>query len=348
MSRLESHFGTRIAWSSDRSGVVPHHFGDSAAETRALMTDVALVDLSHQEIVAVSGENPNDFLGGLITNQIRNVTLQRSIYAAHLTPQGRFLWDFTLLRDGDRLLLITEPGSAAPLAQRLSQFILRAKIRIETDATTALLAIAGPEASQVLQGIFPEFPIREAEPGATLTPEPGIRLWRDPRHAAFGWRLLVPAHEAGHWWERLVKRIPPAGFAAWEEYRIRQALPRGGDEFIPEVSLPLESGLLEMNGVDFSKGCYVGQETTTRTHHRGTLKKRVYSLMLSAGESVTPGTPILLASGKETGVLTSVMPGNGERVGLGIVHPSDVDPERPMTVGGVQVTAHKPAWATWS
>ncbi|MBF0189515.1 MAG: folate-binding protein YgfZ [Magnetococcales bacterium] len=348
MSRLESHFGTRIPWSSDRSKPVPHHFGDPTAESRALLTDVALVDFSHHETVAISGENVNDFLGGLITNQVKKVTPQKSVYSAHLTPQGRFLWDFTLLRDADRLLLITEPGSATPLAQRLSPFILRAKIRIEVESTLAMLGIAGPESSQVLQGIFPEFPILDAPLGETLSPESGIRLWRDPRHAGFGWRLLVPASAVSAWWERLVKRIPPAGFAAWEEYRIRLALPRGGNEFIPEVSLPLESGLLEMNGVDFAKGCYVGQETTARTHHRGTLKKRVYSLMLSAGEIVTPGTPILLPSGKETGVLTSVTPGTGERIGLGILHPSDVEQDRAFTIGPLQVTAQKPDWATWA
>ncbi|NGZ05614.1 MAG: folate-binding protein YgfZ [Magnetococcales bacterium] len=347
MSRLETHFGARIAWSTDRSKTVPLHFGDPVAETRALMTDVALVDLSHHELIAISGDNPKDFLGGLITNQVKNVTPERSIYAAHLTPQGRFLWDFTILHDAERLLLLTEPGNATPLTNRLSQFILRAKIHITQDPIPALLAVAGPEATRVIQAVFPHLPLLAAEPGATFTLEPMVRLWRDPRHDHFGWRLLVPTDQIASWWDRLVKRIPAAGFAAWEEYRIRRALPRGGDEFIPEVSLPLESGLLEMHGVDFAKGCYVGQETTARTHHRGTLKKRVYSLMLSPGPLVTPGTPILLSSGKETGVLTSVTTGSGERAGLGIVHPNDIDPERPLTVGGVQVTARKPDWATW-
>ncbi|MBF0261316.1 MAG: folate-binding protein YgfZ [Magnetococcales bacterium] len=347
MSRLESHFGGRIAWSSDRSATTPSHFGDPEAELRALRDDVALVDATHMEVVAISGENINDFLGGLITNQVKSVSPQRSIYAAHLTPQGRFLWDFTLLRDGDRLLLITESGSGAPLARRLAQFILRAKIRVEVDPDPALLTIAGPEATRVLQGIFPEFPIQEANLGDTMALEPGIRLWRDPRHAGFGWKLLVPAATVGTWWDKLVKRIPPAGFVAWESHRIELALPRGGSDFIPEVTLPLESGLLEMNGVDFTKGCYVGQETTARTHHRGTLKKRIYSLILSAGAEVAPGTPILLPSGKETGVLTSVTPGHGQRSGLGIVHPSDVDAERVLSCGSVQVVARKPDWAAW-
>ncbi|MEO5345132.1 MAG: hypothetical protein H7834_01985 [Magnetococcus sp. YQC-9] len=347
MSRLESHFGARIAWSSDRAASVPAHFGDPQAELRALRDDVALVDSSHMEAVALLGENIYDFLGGLITNQVKRVTPQKSLYAAHLTPQGRFLWDFTLIGDGDRLLLITEPGAAAPLARRLAQFILRAKIRIEVDPDPALLTIAGPEAERVLQGIFPEFPIAEAALGDTMALEPGIRLWRDPRHVAFGWRLLVPSADIATWWEKLVKRIPPAGFTAWEGYRIALALPRGGSEFIPEVTLPLESGLLEMNGVDFAKGCYVGQETTARTHHRGTLKKRVYSLMLSAGAEVAPGTPILLPSGKETGVLTSVTPGQGQRSGLGVVHPTDVEAERELTCGELRVVARKPDWATW-
>ena len=124
-------------------------------------------------------------------------------------------------------------------------------------------------------------------------------------------------------------------------------MPRGGNEFILDVSLPLESGLLEMHGVDFTKGCYIGQETTTRTHHRGTLKKRVFSLMLSKEDSIVPGMDILLPDGTKTGVLTSITTGLLEPVGLGIIHLDDVVREQPLTIGTQRVKACKPDWASW-
>ncbi|MEO5333195.1 MAG: hypothetical protein H7839_14345 [Magnetococcus sp. YQC-5] len=352
MSRLESHFRDRIAWTLDRSKPVPDHFGDPMKEVAIMQSEVALLDFSHYECLVLTGEERISLLGGLVTNQVKNVTATRSIYTAHLTPQGRFLWDFTIIAEENRLLLITEPTEARALAQRLGLFLLRAKVGIEeqTDAW-GLLGIVGPKALPLLQSLFPTLSLTDAPLGATWQLENRVHLWLDPRHADFGWRLLVPVESLPAWWDRLAQQIPPAGFTAWEAYRIRQGLPRGGNEFIPETTLPLESGLLELHGVDFAKGCYVGQETTTRTHHRGTLKKRLFSLMLSNSDEVAPGTPILLPNGKESGILTSLspLPESGGRVGLGILHVATATPKEghTLTLANHPVTARKPEWALW-
>ncbi|MBF0295771.1 MAG: folate-binding protein YgfZ [Magnetococcales bacterium] len=306
-----------------------------------------LLDLTLHEIVSLAGADHRVFLGGLVTNQVNDVTAGRCVYAAHLTPQGRFLWDFTMLQEGDRLLLIAEPGTARPLMDRLNFYRLRAKVTIAHETSLALLGVAGPDAGATLSRLFPGLPLAEAPPGAVFAPEEGILVWADPRHAAFGWRMLMPVAALPAWRERLSGLTPPVDQAAWEDYRIRHALPLGGRELIPEEGFPLEGGLLEMHGVSFTKGCYVGQETTARTHHRGTLKKRVFSLMLSAGEVVAPGSPILLPDGKPAGVLTSVTAGTGERAGLGLLYMDDVERGKPLTVGGARVTARKPDWATW-
>jgi folate-binding protein YgfZ len=149
-------------------------------------------------------------------------------------------------------------------------------------------------------------------------------------------------------WDKLAKKIQPAGELAWESYRILKGLPRGGKELIPGTTLPLEAGLLDLNGVSFQKGCFVGQETTARTHHRGTLKKRLFRVILEDNGSMAVGTTILTPSKKEAGTLTSAICHDGSCQGLAILRLSDVVEGKQLTVAGQKVTAHKPDWASWS
>ena len=346
MNRFSSSFSSKINWTIDQDGTTPADFGDSQAEYRTLSENAAWIDFSHYGCVALSGPERLTFLGGLITNQVRHVSASRSLYSAMLTPQGRFLRDFTMVEYQDQLLLITEPGKISEWLPQISMYLLRSKVQI-TDPSTAfgLLGVAGPHAEQAIRQLFPDLQIDTAESGATWSPELGKRLWRDPRHPDFGWRLLVPAEQLPAMRERLWAVLPAAGLHAWETYRMGHALPRGGNELIAGETLPLEVGLLELNGVDFGKGCYVGQETTARTHHRGTIKKRLFQITFVAGAPISPGMPIVLPEGKEAGVVTS----SAAQAGIGLAHLrlSDVNSNAPLTVQGVVLLAQKPAWAAW-
>ena len=346
MNRFSSSFFNEIHWTLDQNGSTPADFGDGPAEYRTLSEKAAWIDFSHYGCVVLSGPERVTFLGGLITNQLRHVSESRSVYSAMLTPQGRFLRDFTMVDYQDQLLLITEPGQISQWLPQISMYLLRSKVQIMDQSTVlGLLGVAGPNAWQAVQQLFPDFQIDTTELGATGIPEQGMRLWRDPRHPDFGWRLLVPAEQLPAMRDRLCAIVPPAGLNAWETYRIGKALPRGGNELIAGETLPLEMGLLELNGVDFSKGCYVGQETTARTHHRGTIKKRLFQITFKAGEPISPGMPIVLPAGKEAGVVTS----SAAWVGVGLAHLrlSDVDGNAPLAVQDVVVLAQRPTWAAW-
>ncbi len=351
MSSPASHLSAagqedRIRWTNDRGARTPAHFGDARAEYRAVTGSAALVDLSHHGCLEISGEQRVDFLSGLITNQIRHVTAERVIYAAILTPQGRFAWDFTIVDGGGRMLLVTEPDRVPALMQRLSMYLLRTKAAIkDVSGDLGLMAVAGPRAEEELAARFPDLALKGAPLAAAFSPEAGVHLWRDPRHAGFGWRMLVPADKMGSHWQKLSAALPVAGFEAWEAHRIDQSLPRGGAELAVEGTIPLEAGFLEMNGVDFSKGCYIGQETMARTHHRGTLKKRLFQLRFDGVGEVAAGTPVLLAGDKEAGTVSSVSALDDK--GLGLLRLADVASSKPLTAGGRAVEAVKPPWATW-
>lgn len=337
----------QIQWTTDRDAATPGDFGDSAAEQRALANQAAWVDFSHMGCIVLSGPERTSFMGGLVTNQVRHISEVRTIYAAMLTPQGRFLWDFTMLARPERLLLITEPDAVPALMQQIALYTLRAKVQA-ADAREILgvLGVVGPQATEVIQRLFPTLTVTEAALGATFTPDAQTTLWRDPRHPGFGWRLLLPRTQLAEMRDRLSALTPPAGFTAWHAYRVAHGLPRGGSDLIPHQTLPLEAGLFDLNGVDFAKGCYVGQETTARTHHRGTLKKRLFSITFPAGSSLPPGSEVQYAEGKEAGVVTSSAEHTGR--GLALLRLSAVEAEHPLTALDIPLRAEKPAWATWN
>lgn len=347
MCAFSASLASQIHWTTDRGAATPADFGDSVAEHRALSENAAWIDFSHISCVLLAGPERLAFLGGLVTNQVRHVSNSRSVYAAMLSPQGRYLWDFTMVDYmEEQLILVTEPDRVPELLQQIAMYILRAKVSVtDVRSSFGVLAVAGPAADQVLQRLFPSQNLANAELGATFVPEEGLRLWRDPRHPGFGWRLLLPISQLGLMRERLSVELSPAGFTAWEAYRIKQSLPRGGNELMPGETLALEAGLLELNGVDFGKGCYVGQETTARSHHRATLKKRLFQVTFKVGEVVLPGTPVLLADGKEAGIITSSASQIG--TGLAILRLAEVASNQSLIAHEVAIIASKPVWATW-
>ncbi|MBF0461398.1 MAG: folate-binding protein YgfZ [Magnetococcales bacterium] len=328
----------------------PPDCGNHDAEFHTLLEGAAWVDFGQPGLVTLSGPDHLEFFGGLTTNQVRHVSTTRTLYSALLTPQGRYLYDFTMAKTAtapDRLLLVTESDDVSALIRQITFYRLRAPVQINNDQTRChLLGLIGPAAGLAIGRLFPGLAWADAALGATFTPEPDLHLWRDPRHAGFGWRLLIPEAQWSSMSTRLTVALPPAGWTAWEACRIHHALPRGGQELIPQETLPLEAGLLEMNGVDFGKGCYVGQETTARTQHRGTIKKRLFQITGLPGAGAL-GATVQRPDGKEVGSITSHCPQTG--AALAMLRLSDVeDAPESLQVQGKPVTVHKPSWAQWS
>ncbi len=222
-----------------------------------------------RRILAVSGEDRTAFLQGLVTNDVRRAG-GGLVYAALLSPQGKYLADFFLLeRDGAILIDVAEP-LAEGLLRRLTMYRLRAKVGI------------APADLPVSRGLGPP-------------PEGALA---DPRHPALGWRRYGPP--AGG---------PPA--IDWDAIRVAHAIPESGIELVPEESYILEAGFERLNGVDFRKGCYVGQEVTARMKHKTELRKGLVSVRVEG--AAPPGTEIL-ADGRPAGRLYT------QAGGLGLAH----------------------------
>ncbi|MEO1493749.1 MAG: folate-binding protein [Pseudomonadota bacterium] len=231
-------------------------------------------------LLAMTGADARAVLQGVVTNDVDQVAPGRAVYAALLTPQGKYLFDFFLLDGGDGGVLIDVAANRADaLAGRLKMYCLR------RDAAIAPVAQMGVglvwAASQ--DGAAPP---RDA--AATLVP--------DPRHPALGWRLY--AGDPAGVLDALTARA--ATHADYDALRVAHIVPEGGAELVPEDSFILEMGFERLSGVDFRKGCYVGQEVTARMKHKTDLRKGLVQVAVSG--AAAPGTEIR-AGGKPAGTL---------------------------------------------
>jgi tRNA-modifying protein YgfZ len=198
--------------------------------------------LTDRALVRLSGEDVGGFLNGLVTSDVSG---ELPVWAGLLTPQGKCLFDFVVWRDGDDLLLDCEAAAADDLIKRLSIYRLRRPIRIGIDPVLAVHW--HPE--QVAPGIRHQ--VVDSGPWPPM-------IVRDPRLEALGWRWLGP------------KDQPAEG---WLEHRLRLGVCEGRAE-LGDV-LWLECNAAELNGVSFSKGCFVGQENTARMNWRQKINRRL-------------------------------------------------------------------------
>ena len=222
----------------------------------------------HRSVIAIGGPDRVDFLQGLISNDTTKVAPGRAIWAALLTPQGRFLNDMFVADAGDgTLLLETERERAAALAKKFSLYKLRSKVTVEDRGEKLEVAVAyGPDA-------------------ATTLPIEGAIAFVDPRLGELGIRVIAPAGTAA-------PLLQSHGFSAaplqsYDELRLTLGVPDGSRDLVVEKALLLENGFDELNGVDWQKGCYMGQELTARTKYRALIKKRLFPVQ-DRGRSAAP------------------------------------------------------------
>ena len=296
------------------------------------------IPLDDRGLIGVTGGETRSFLQGLISNDIDKVGPTRAIYTSLLTPQGKFLHDFFIAElatdEGpDTLVIECEAGRQADLERRLTFYKLRADVSF-TDLTEryGVTALIGQEAFAAV-GLD--------EKTGTATGFDGGVVFADARLAAMGARAILPqgAGEAA---------LNEAGFAsgersAYEHLRLEHGLPDGSRDIIVEKFFPLECGLEELNGIDYDKGCYVGQELTARTHHRGTIKKRLMRVDVE-GPLPEPGTPIL-ADGKKAGEIRTGR--DGKAIAMIRLEYMEAAAGGALSAGEAQITPVKPAWANF-
>lgn len=280
-------------------------------------------------MLEVTGADRQQFLQGLVSNDVAKATPGRALYAALLTAQGKYLHDFFIVAMGESLFLDGEAARLADLKRRLSLYKLRAKVSLAEVGERYLVAAAFGDGAADALGL-------PSERGAAMPFANGV-AYVDPRVAELGARLLLPRN-AGT--APLTERGFRAGdIAAYDRLRLSLGVPDGSRDLVLDKSILLESGFDELNGIDWQKGCYVGQELTARTKYRGLIKKRLMPVTVE-GPLPPPGTPVM-AGDQEAGEMRSGRDG----MGLALLRLEVVAESKPLTAAGAKLTPQKPDWA---
>ena len=280
--------------------------------------------LSDRGVIKVIGDGARNFLHGLVTADVLELAPGSARFCALLTPQGKIIADFLVAeahpQDGGGFFLDTPRTLVATLIGKLNLYKLRAKVLIE-------------DLSEVL-GVLAVWD------GATAG-RYGL-CYRDPRLPALGLRMMIPPHRAADAAADL-----GATFVAADEYeahRITLGIPRGGIDFAYGDAFPHETDMDQLGGVDFAKGCYIGQEVVSRIEHRGTARTRAVPIRYDGG--APPSGVAITAGGRQVGTMGSAMGGRGIAL-LRLDRVAEVDGEA-LHAGGVPIHIVKPDWARFS
>ncbi len=280
--------------------------------------------LPDRALVEVRGPDAAKFLQDLVTNDIERAEPGGAIFAGLLTPQGKILCDFLIyIHDPQTYWIDIASDRAADFAKRLAMYKLRAKVEIsDRSGELAIGAARGDRADE-------------------MSPPGILGIFADPRYAPLGERFVIERArpEAGR---------PATAFAedaAYHAHRIALAVPRGGLDYAFGETFPHEACYDDLHGVDFKKGCYIGQEVVSRMHHRGTAKTRIVAVEASAevggaGAEILAGdTPVgrLGSMDGTRGVALVRLDRIADAIGRGV----------PLRVGDVALTVSRPPWASF-
>jgi folate-binding protein YgfZ len=271
-----------------------------------------VIALNDRTILKVSGPDAKPFLQGLVTNDMARLAPGHPVYAALLTAQGKIISDFILSQAGEVILLDCAASRAADLASRLKKFRLRAKVQVE-EAGASLAILSAPEA-----------------PPANLAVESAAI---DPRLPELGWRWIVSAGNG------LPQDIEHEPHASYDRHRIECGVPDSDLDLKAETFFPLDCNFEELQGVDFNKGCYVGQELTARMKHRATSRRRILPV---AGAAPLPphGTPLRVGEMEAGEMLGSQGP-----IGLAILRLDRLGEAREVLAGDRAIQVGRPHYA---
>ncbi|MEL7543301.1 MAG: folate-binding protein [Pseudomonadota bacterium] len=269
--------------------------------------------LSDRAVLAIRGDDAIDFLSGLVTADVAGLTDGGSSHAGLLTPQGKILFEFIVHRAGDALMVDVAQSQAEALAKRLGFYKLRAAVEIEPLGDHAVVASWG------------------ADVDVSVGPA-------DPRLSALGHRGIV-AREG----------LPddPSALDAYNAFRVGHAVPEGGTDYALGETFPHDACFDLLGGVNFSKGCYVGQEVVSRMRHRGTARRRVLGVQADGDRLPGQGAEIL-AGERPVATLGTSAEGRGIAI-------ARIDRVRDALADGVPIMCEgeklhlaAPAWANYS
>lgn len=281
------------------------------------MSEVSqIVPLPARGLLRLTGPDRVTFLDNLVSNDITTLAADGAVYATLLTPQGMFLHDFLVVANGEALVLDCERERAEDLKTRLLRYRLRSKVDISDESAERDVAA-----------------LLNATDGATPNAGADTLVYRDPRHPDLGHRVIFPAGTINDVAARLGASV--TDFDLYETRRLSHGVPDGSRDMAVGKALLLEHGIDRLNGIDWDKGCYMGQELTARTRYRANIRKRLMTIRADAPLPPS-GTPVM-AGDQTAGEMKSSTNG----IGLALLRldslPDPSSDDAPLTADGMRL-----------
>ena len=279
--------------------------------------------LPDRGVIKVAGDGARNFLHGLVTADVLELKSGEARFCALLTPQGKIIADFIVAEapaeSGGGFFLDVARSLATALVEKLNLYKLRAKVIVEDLSETLGVLAAWDGTGKTKYGLS----------------------YVDPRLPALGLRVMLPPHLAPQAAAELGAAIVDAG--QYEAQRIALGIPRGGADFSYGDAFPHETDMDQLGGIDFDKGCYVGQEVVSRMQHRGTARTRAVPVLY---DSAVPESGIAVMAGERTiGIMGSAADGHGIAL-LRLDRLADaLSRGERLRVGSVPIRVVKPDWA---
>ncbi|HTN93469.1 MAG TPA: folate-binding protein [Gallionella sp.] len=278
-------------------------FGDAAAERMATRDGTVLCDLGQFGLLRVSNTDAETFLQNLLSNDIREVSATRAQLSSLNSPKGRMLATMLISREGNDYLLQLPRALCEPIRKKLSLYVLRSKVKIgDASNEIVMLGLSGIDAQAILRAKFDAPP--QEHLGCSRTGLGTVIKIGDMR-----WQLYAAAHDANMIWADIGRKARPVGSVCWDWLNIHSGipviLPQTQEQFVAQMA-----NFDLVNGLNFNKGCYPGQEIVARTQYLGKLKRRMYLARIDTSDSPQPGDELFSAEmeGQPSGMIVNSAP----------------------------------------
>jgi hypothetical protein len=282
-----------------------NHFGHLDQELNATLNSNILCDLSHLGLLEISGEDAVTFLQGQVTNDVKQLNGSNAHYTGYCNPKGRLLALFLAFSHNNHLHLQLPSSLLEPISKRLKMYVMRSKVSIiDTTESIFKLGLNGPEATQILGQLIPSLPANDYE---LISTELATVLKLPSIDNQARYEIFTDADHINSIWNSLSGKCQLVGKACWDYLEtnagIPEIVPNTQEQFVPQmINLDI------LNGINFKKGCYTGQEIVARTHYLGSVKRRTFLASIASDQLPSSGDKIFDANKNEVGQIVRVAP----------------------------------------
>jgi hypothetical protein len=282
-----------------------NHFGHLDQELNATLNSNILCDLSHLGLLEISGEDAVTFLQGQVTNDVKQLNGSNAHYTGYCNPKGRLLALFLAFSHNNHLHLQLPSSLLEPISKRLKMYVMRSKVSIiDTTESIFKLGLNGPEATQILGQLIPSLPANDYE---LISTELATVLKLPSIDNQARYEIFTDADHINSIWNSLSGQCQLVGKACWDYLEtnagIPEIVPNTQEQFVPQmINLDI------LNGINFKKGCYTGQEIVARTHYLGSVKRRTFLASIASNQIPSAGDKIFDANKNEVGQIVRVAP----------------------------------------